>query len=163
MKYRWIALAMLPLAFAAQANVTVNFVNPEKFSDIRDNTGFSNQAVLKDIEAYLTTQFAKRMPDRDVVISVTDVNLAGEIEPIGRIGQQLRVMRPVTSPSMELSYEVREGDKVVQQGASTLRSLAYQSDLNSMSNSDPLRYEKRMMDRWMDKEFGRTVAATSGH
>lgn len=162
MKYRWIALALLPLAVAAQADVTVNFVNPDKFTDIRDNTGFSNKAVLKDIEAYLVTQFGKRMPGRDVVISVSDVNLAGEVEPVGRIGQQLRVMRAITSPSMDLSYEVREGDKVIQQGTATLRSLDYQSDqISPIASSDPLRYEKRMLQRWMDKEFSNTVAATT--
>jgi len=161
MKYRWIALALFPLVVVAHADVKVDFVNPEKFSDIRDNTGFTNKAVLKDIEAYLVTQFGKRMPGKEVHISVTDVNLAGEIEPVGGMAQWLRVMRTVTSPSMELTYEIRDGDKVVQQGTAKLRDIDYQNSFNSMSSSDPLRYEKHMMDRWMDREFGRAVASGS--
>jgi hypothetical protein len=159
MKLCWIALALLPLA--AHADVKVDFVNPEKFSDIRDNTGFTDKAVLKDIEAYLVAQFGKRMPGRDVHISVTDVNLAGEIEPVGGMARWLRVMRTITSPSMELTYEIRDGEKVVQQGMSKLRDIDYQNGFSSLSSSDPLRYEKHMMDRWMDREFSRTVAPGS--
>jgi hypothetical protein len=161
MKYRWIALALLPIAAVAQAEVTVNFVNPEKFSDIRDNSGFSDKDVLKDIDAYLVAQFAKRLPGRDVVVSVTDVNLAGEVEPVRGMSQWLRVMRSVTSPSMELSYEIREGGQVVQQGKARLRDMDYQNGLSSFANSDPLRYEKRMIDNWLRKEFSPAVASAA--
>jgi hypothetical protein len=160
MNTRWIALALLSLAAAAQADVQVNFVNPEKFTDIKDNNGFKNMEVLKDIEAYLVEQAGKRLPGRDVRIDVTDVDLAGEVEPFGRRMQWLRVMRAATSPSIELRYEVREGGKVVQQGQTRLRDMNYQDGFNSFSGSDPLRYEKRMLDRWMKQEFGTAVASS---
>lgn len=160
MKTRWIALGLLSLAAAAQADVQVNFVNPEKFTDIKDNNGFKQMAVLKDIEAYLVEQVGKRLPGRDVRIDVTDVDLAGEVQPFGHRMQWLRVMRAVTSPSIELRYEVREGGKVVQQGQTRLRDMNYQDGFNSFSSSDPLRYEKRMLDRWMKQEFGTTVASS---
>lgn len=160
MNTRWIALALLSLAAAAQADVQVNFVNPEKFTDIKDNNGFKNMEVLKDIEAYLVEQAGKRLPGRDVRIDVTDVDLAGEVEPFGRRMQWLRVMRAATSPSIELRYEVREGGKVVQQGQTRLGDMNYQDGFNSFSGSDPLRYEKRMLDRWMKQEFGTAVASS---
>ena len=141
MKLRLIALALFSLATAAHAEVKVNFVNPDKFSDIRDNWGFSQKEVLKDIEAYLVAQVDKRLPGRDVSINVTDVNLAGEVEPVGRRAQWLRVMRSVTAPSMELNYEVREGDKVVVQGKAELRDMDYQHSFNTYSSGDPLRHE----------------------
>lgn len=160
MKTRWIALGLLALSAAAQADVQVNFVNPEKFTDIKDNNGFKQMEVLKDIEAYLVEQTSKRLPGRDVRIDVTDVDLAGEVEPFGRRMQWLRVMRTATLPSIELRYEVREGGKVVQQGQTRLRDMNYQDGFNSFSGSDPLRYEKRMLDRWMQQEFGAKVASS---
>lgn len=160
MKTRWIALGLLTLATAAQADVQVNFVNPEKFTDIRDNDGFKKMEVLKDIEAYLVEQAGKRLPGRDVRIDVTDVDLAGEVEPFGRRMQWTRVMRAVTLPAMSFHYEVRDGGKVVQQGEAKLRDMNYQDGFNSYSSSDPLRYEKRMLDRWMKQEFGTTVASS---
>ena len=160
MSYRSIALGLLALgSVAAQADVTVNFVQPDKFSDIKDNSGFRDKDILKDIEAHLVAQAQKALPGRDVRIDVTDVNLAGEVEPFWRSAQWMRVMRTVTLPSMEFKYEVREAGKVVQQGEVRLRDMNYQDGFNSYSNSESLRYEKRMIDRWFKQEFSPTVAA----
>ena len=159
MKYRWIALGLMALAAVARADVQVKFIEPEKFSDIKDNNGFRQMDVLKDIEAHLVEQAGKYLPGRDVRISVTDVNLAGEVEPFGRRVEWLRVMRTVTLPSMIMSYEVLEAGKVVRQGQANLRDMNYQDGFNSYSSGDTLRYEKRMIDRWFKDEFNPKVAA----
>ncbi|HEY0955875.1 MAG TPA: DUF3016 domain-containing protein [Roseateles sp.] len=158
MNTRWIALGLLALSAAAQADVTVKFVEPDKFSDIKDNSGFRDKDILKDIEAHLVAQAQKALPGRDVLIDVTDVNLAGEVEPFWRSAQWLRVMRTVTLPSIDLKYEVREAGKVVQQGEVRLRDMNYQDGFNGYSSGDTLRYEKRMIDRWLKQEFNTTVA-----
>jgi hypothetical protein len=160
MKHRFIVLAVMALASgAASADVKVSFVEPEKFSDTKDNHGFRQPEVLKDIEAHLVAQAEKFLPGREVRFAVSDVDLAGEVEPFFWRGNWLRVMRTVTSPSIELSYEIREGDKVVQQGKTRLRDMNYQDGFNAYYSGDPLRYEKRMIDRWMRNEFSPTVAA----
>lgn len=158
MKYRWIALGLLALVGAAHADVQVKFVEPDKFSDIKDNNGFRQKEVLKDIEAHLMEQAGKYLPGRDVRINVTDVNLAGEVEPFGRRVEWLRVMRTVTLPSIAMNYEVLEGGKVVRQGEVNLRDMNYQDGFNSYSSGDTLRYEKRMIDRWFKDEFNPKVA-----
>ncbi|HEV6965374.1 DUF3016 domain-containing protein [Roseateles sp.] len=160
MRHHWIALGLLALAAGAQADVKVNFVNPEKFSDIRDRNGFRQMDVLKDIEAHLVEKAGKLLPGCNVRFDVTDVDLAGEIEPFGRRAEWLRVMRSVTSPAMSFKYEVRDGDTVVRQGEVNLRDMDYQNSLNTFFDSDPLRYEKRMIDRWMEREFKPAVAAS---
>lgn len=81
MKCRWIAVGLLALSAAARADVQVNFVHPEKFSDIRDNNGFRDERVLGELRAHMVKEAAKLLPGRDVRFDVTDVNLAGEIEP----------------------------------------------------------------------------------
>lgn len=164
MKNRLIALAVMALASAATyADVQVNFVHPEKFSDIKDSSGFRDQEVLKDIKAHLVEQFEKRLPGRDVRVDVSDVDLAGEVEPFMWRGQWMRVMRTVTSPAIELSYEVSEGGKVVQQGKTRLRDMNYQDGFNVYYSGDSLRYEKRMLDRWMQHEFSPAVAVAPTH
>jgi hypothetical protein len=70
-------------------------------------------------------------------------------------------MRTVTLPGISFNYEVREAGKVVAQGEAKLRDMNYQDGFNGFSSSDPLRYEKRMLDRWMQKEFGTTVALSN--
>ncbi len=158
MKYHWIAMGLLALSAAARADVQVNFVHPEKFSDIRDNDGFRDESVLAELKAHMVKEAAKLLPGRDVRFEVTDVNLAGEVEP-WRHGRWMRVMRTVTPPAIVLSYEVREGDKIVQHGEATLRDIAYQDrSITPFFSSDPLRYEKSMLDRWMQQEFNAKVA-----
>lgn len=158
MKYRWIAWGLLVLSTAARADVQVNFVQPEKFSDIKDSNGFRDESVLNDLKAHMIKEAAKLLPGRDVRFDVTDVNLAGEVEP-WRHGQWIRVMRTVTPPTMMMSYEVSEGGKVVQHGEATLRDIAYQDrSVAPLSSSDPLRYEKSMFDRWMQSAFNAKVA-----
>lgn len=157
MKYRWIALGLLALSAAARADVQVNFVHPEKFSDIRDNNGFRDESVLAELKAHMVKEAAKLLPGRDVRFDVTDVNLAGEIEP-WRHGQWIRVMRSVTPPAITLSYEVLDGGNVVQRGEATLRDIAYQDrNIAPFFSSDPLRYEKIMLDGWMQREFNAKV------
>ena len=158
MKYRWIVLGLLSLSAAAHADVQVNFVHPEKFSDIRDSNGFRDDSMLKELKAYMVKEAGQVLPGREVRFDVTDVNLAGEIEP-WRDARWIRVMRSVTPPSIVLSYEVREGGRVVQHGEATLRDIAYQDrSIAPTFSSDPLRYEKSMLDRWMRQEFNAKVA-----
>jgi len=161
MNSRWIALGLLALTTAAHAGVQVNFVKPESFVDIKDNNGFRQDEVLKDIEAHLVEQAQKYLPGRDVRINVTDVDLAGHVEPFGRSANWVRVMRTVTLPSISLNYEVLDGGKVVQQGEARLRDMNYQDGFVGYFSSDPLRYEKRMIDRWFQGEFRAPTAATS--
>jgi len=159
MKSRWIVCAALAaLASAAQADVEVNFIKPESFSDIRDNHGFRKPEVLDDLKVHLVAEFQKRLPGKDVRVDVTDVDLAGEYEPFFWRGQGLRVLRSYTAPSIELSYEVRDGGKVVQQGQTRLRDMNYQDNFNSFDTGDPLRYEKRMLDRWIQRDLSPAVA-----
>lgn len=161
MKYRCIALGLLALTATAQADVKVSFVNPERFSDIRDNNGFRRLEVLKDLEAFLIAEAGKQLPGRDVSFEITDEDLAGEVEPVGRHAQWLRVKRSHTSPAMSFRFEVREGNRVLQQGEARLRDLDYLSGFNVHPDGDPLRFEKRMLERWMSRELAPQLAASA--
>ncbi len=163
MKYRWIALGLLAAIGAARADVPVNFIKPESFVDIKDNSGFRDEDVLKDIEKHLVVQAQKYLPGKDVRIDVTDVDLAGQVEPIGRSTTWVRVMRTVTLPTIWLNYEVREDGKVVRQGKAVLRDMNYQSGFNNYFSSDTLRYEKRMIDHWFQTEFRTDTASVASH
>lgn len=158
MNKHWMAWALLACAGLAQAEVKVSFTEPEKFTDIRGNSGFNRPEVLGELEAHLRKQAEKYLPGREVVLEVTDVDLAGEVEPIWRSGQWLRLLRDVTLPAISLKYEVREQGQVVRQGEMRMRDLGYRDGFNRYPESDPLRYERRMIDRSFEKEFGAPAA-----
>jgi len=161
MKFRLITLGLLAFAATAHADVQVNFLNPDKFIDIKDNNGFRDESVLKDIEKHFVEQAQKYLPGKDVRIDVTDVDLAGNVEPLWRSATWVRVMRSVTLPSIWLNYEVREDGKVVREGKATLRDMNYQEGFSNYFSNDSLRYEKRMIDRWFQSEFRMTTAAAA--
>ena len=69
-------------------------------------------------------------------------------------------MRSITSPAITMSYVIKDGDKVIKQGEAKLRDMNYQEGGGGVAfSSDPLRYEKHMLDRWMQREFSPLVAA----
>lgn len=157
-----VLLGALALVGVAQAEVTVTFKEPEKFTDIKDNTGFNHLEILKDLEAHLQKQAQKYLPGRDVFITVTDVDLAGQVEPVpNSSGQLLRVLKDVTLPAISLKYEVREQGRVVRQGNMELRDLGYRDGFNRYVESDRLRYERRLIDKGFEKEFGAAPVASS--
>ncbi|MEH0165389.1 DUF3016 domain-containing protein [Roseateles microcysteis] len=152
-------LAGLLVAASAQAAVTVKFVKSEGFADIGRWSGRPDET-LKLIEEHLVAQASKFVSgSQDLVIEVTDINLAGEEEPVGRRMDNLRVMRQITIPTMDLTYKLSEGGKVVKEGKSHVADMSYMERFNRYSPGDQLRFEKRMLDNWFKDEFGKTVTA----
>jgi len=150
---RPLLIAGLLAAAAAQAAVTVKFVKSESFSDIGRLTGRPEET-LKLIEEHLQAQAAKYVSaSQDLLIEVTDINLAGEEEPSrGRL-DNLRVMRQVTIPTMDLSYKLSDAGKLVKEGKAHVADMSYMDRFNRYAPGDSLRFEKRMLDAWFKDEF----------
>jgi len=147
-----IAGSLLLLASAAaSADVTVNFVKPEDFPDMPFSP-VDRDAVLKDISDYFV-KLGKNLPaGTDLHIDVLDLDLAGRLEPSRRGARDLRILRGGADwPRMTLRYKVEAGGKVVDSGDATLQDMNYQSNGRRTSDSDPLRYEKHMIDEWFYK------------
>ena len=141
---------------AASATVEIKFITPEEFSDVRDS-GFGRSETLAGIEAHLQTlaasQFGATASGKDLLIEVTDIDRAGELEPWGRDMREIRVLRAVGRPAISLRYVVSEGGREVQRGEAKLSDLSYLDRLNRYPSGDPIRFEKRMLDDWFSKEF----------
>lgn len=138
----------------ASAAVEVRFVGVEKYSDVGEFEHLrSRDEALHAIKAHLTALGDKYLPGKEFVVEVTDVDLAGAVEPVGRRMEMLRVLRSTGRPAMELRYVLRESGREVRSGQARLSDLAYQHGFNRYSESDPMRYEKRMIDEWFGAEF----------
>ena len=115
--------------------------------------------ISEDEKEYTIKAELPEVKKEDVKVEVTDVDLAGELEPIARRAQWLRVMRPVTSPAIRFKYTISLRGQVQQQGEVQLRDMNYLDGFSASTSSDPLGYEKRMLDRWFQRELAPTVAA----
>ncbi len=155
-----IALLLAGAVVQATAAVEVEFVAPEKFVDIGNRWSGVHDVDdgIQNLRAALVQRGeAVLRPGQDMKISVTDVDLAGDVHPVGRSMEMIRVVKPLYRPSMEFSYVVTEAGKTVREGKANIADSNFMDRFNRYFRSDPLYYEKPMLDDWFAKEFGMPV------
>jgi hypothetical protein len=144
-------LSLGVLASVAQAQAEVNFIKPENFSDI-GRMSVDRENAMKQLADHFKALAARELPGKQLKIDVTDVDLAGEIEPRAR--DQIRILRTVTIPRMSFSYTLSENGQVLKSGKADIKDMDYQNSLgNRYFDTEPLRYEKKMIDDWMAREL----------
>jgi hypothetical protein len=149
--------ALLAATSAASAAVEVNFVNPDSYTDAGtsyNGTGKGRDANLRQIASYLDKLGARYLaPDQVLHIDVLNVDLAGQFEPWRALALHVRFVRPTTWPRIEVRYTLSENGQVVKRADETVIDINYQMRAYSALSSDPLRYEKAMLDDWFKERF----------
>ena len=149
----WVAAALLAMAGAASAEVTVNYVKPDEFIDMPHSPHDRDQ-VLRDITRHFES-LAKELPaGQNLKVTITDLDLAGRLEPRRWAMDDIRIMRGGADwPSIDLSYTLEQNGQVIRSGNESLRNMNYQQRISKYTASDPLRYEKQMIDDWFHKSI----------
>ena len=158
MRRTLILIAALASAAAASAGtVEVKFIDPDKFTDARDDA-HRREDVLKTLEQRLKELGEKKLPASQALqVEVLDIDLAGDAYPRVSL-RETRVLRGSADwPRMHLRYTLREGDKVIKSGEDRLSDMNYMMGSLRASHDRPLPYEKRMLDNWFDER----IAASS--
>ncbi|MFT3779883.1 MAG: DUF3016 domain-containing protein [Ottowia sp.] len=158
----WLAAcASAPTAAPEGASpVTVAFIAPDKFTDLgssRPPMQTSRDAYLAELRKFIVQDTARRLPPgQRLDIEVTDVDMAGDFEPWRMRSEDVRVVRDIYPPRIDLRFRRTDGDgAVLQQGERKLRDPAYlMTAANRYADNDPLRHEKALLETWMQKEFG---------
>lgn len=146
-------LCLLSATSAFAAEVTVHYVQPDKYADMPFQP-WEREDVMKQLTDHFN-RLGKRLPaDQALTIDVLDIDLAGRIIPNVRSGRDIRVMKGEADwPHMRLRYSLQQGGNVVASGNADISDMAYMQHLNRYSDGDPLRYEKQMLDDWFEKTF----------
>jgi hypothetical protein len=147
-------MAALP---AMAATVQVEFVKPESFTDVgRRHHFIDRDAALEAIRSHLVAQGAKKLPaDESLAISITDVDLAGAFEPQQSLSREVRIVKDIYPPKIDLRFKLTRADgSVVKEGERTLRDFGFLTGTTPTYATDNFRYEKAMLDDWMEREFG---------
>ena len=138
----------------------VIFLHPENFSDVRDSYTGSDKGrdgILQQLKDYVVRRANAYVPaGQQLIITVTDVDLAGDFEPWrGPTMTDIRVVKDIYPPKIDLDYKLTgPGGKVVKEGKRQLRDLAFLMKL-SINRDDPLRFEKALLDDWLRADFPR--------
>lgn len=132
-------------AGAASADVTVNYVQPERFSDL-PFTSWEREAVLKDLTEHFAKLGAQLPPGQNLRVDVLDVDLAGREYP-GR-ARDLRIVKNIDWPRIDLRFTVEQDGRVLRSGEAQLRDMNFMDRIGRYMDSESLSYEKRMIDDW---------------
>jgi hypothetical protein len=140
------------------SRVTVDWTNPADFVEVRENPG-SRPARPEEWLAQLARHLQSRAervlpPGQHLHVTITDVKRAGRYEPWrGPQWDDIRIIKDIYPPRIDLRYTLTGSDGTrLREGERTLRDLAFLSR-GTLSRDDPLRYEKRLLDDWLRREF----------
>lgn len=148
-----------PRSLPADGRVDVRWTDPARFADIL-YSGNRTQAQRGDWVAQLAQHLRKRAlkrlpPGERLDVEITDIRRAGLYEPWRGVGlHDVRVVRDLYPPRMELRFQrtgadgrtIETGERKLVDGGFLMRSSAF-------GDSDPLRYEKTLIDRWLRDEL----------
>lgn len=153
-----------PRSLPAEGAVAVSWTDPAQFSDLRQS-GNRWEAKRGDwvqqLAQYLRKRAVQRLPPGERLdVTITDIRRAGQYEPWrGANFGSTRIVRDIYPPRIELNFTLSGADgAVVSQGARKLTDLDFMRNASAVGSSDPLRYEKRLIDEWLAKEFKRPKA-----
>lgn len=158
MKPTLLAAATLLASAAAWADVSVTYVKPDDYTDVPRNQ-IDRDRVLKDFSAYFTTLDKKLPAGQSLKIEVLDIDLAGRLYP-RHMGDDIRIMNGGADwPRLQLRYTLSQDGQVLRSGEEQLSNMNYQMTLSRHNDSEPLRYEKQMIDDWFKKTIAPKVAS----
>jgi hypothetical protein len=150
----------------AAARIAVNWTNPEDFSDVRQNPGAglgspTPNAWLPQLARHLQTRADRVLaPGEHLDVTFTNIKRAGSFEPWrGPLWDDVRVVKDLYPPQIDLRFTLTGTDgATLREGERTLRDPSF-LHRGTLSQDDPLRFEKRMLDDWLRREFA-TAAKT---
>jgi len=146
------AAAATALPAHAAGSVLVRYVQPEQFADIGFGS-FERDRTLQSLTDYLG-RLGRQLPDGQTLqLDVTDVDLAGSIEPWRT--NSIRVMRGRADwPNIALRYTLQQGGSTLKSGEARLHDMNYMMTRPTPDVRDgELSYEKRMLKKWFDATF----------
>jgi hypothetical protein len=147
------------------SRIAVTFVQPERFTDVKDSLlgspkGTAN--LLAEIDRYLHSTGERYVPaGLTLDLRVTNIDLAGEFEPWrGPQFDRVRIMRDIYPPRFALEFRLTDASgAVVKEGQRVLLDQLYLSSA-ALNNGDPLYYDKLLLGDWLRREFGTTAQVT---
>ena len=153
-----------PRSLPADGPVDVRWTDPAQFTELR-RSGNRREARqgdwVHDLAEYLRKRAADRLQDgQRLEVTITDIARAGNYEPWrGISADSVRFMRDIYPPRITLDFTLSGADGgVLAQGTRELSDIAYLQRGSPLHDSDPLRYEKRLIDDWLRKEFRKPAA-----
>jgi hypothetical protein len=148
--------AHTPHAAALPSRVSVVFIEPDKFTDVRySEAERSSRALLLQLQRFVVDTAVGYLPESlRLEIKITDIDMAGDFEIIrGPQFDQVRVNKSIYPPRITLEFRILDGgEQTVKEGKRDLTDMDYQLR-TAFPRDDYLRYEKELLRDWLRAEL----------
>ncbi|MCF7751213.1 DUF3016 domain-containing protein [Bacillus subtilis subsp. subtilis] len=156
-----------PRALSGEGPVQVQWTDPAQFTEIRQS-GNRFEAQRGDwvaqLAKYVQTAAGKQLqPGQRLDVTFTDIKRAGDYEPWhGPRGSDIRIMRDIYPPRIALTYTLTDAQgQVLAQGERKLSDSGYLHNIGLQRDTDPLRYEKHLLDDWLRRDLRNEATASN--
>ena len=150
----FLSLSMMGGVLSAEVEVT--FEDPESYRDIDygdRNTRRGIKIHIPQLEKHII-KLGKRFLEegQTLVMTVTDVDLAGEYEPWRSINfDDIRIVKDIYPPRIRFSYELKGADgTVLSSGEEHLSNMNFLYRIRTNTHDD-LFHDKELITDWMRK------------
>jgi len=151
--------SVLAASSACAATVQVTFKDADKFTDLGDTARVvpdaRRNAILGELRGHIQRRAAGRIPEKSqLIVTITDIDMAGNFETArGPNADNARVYRDGYPPRIKLGFTLTDfTGKILKEGKRELTDAAYLKT-NVEHRNDLLRYEKKLVDDWIAREF----------
>ncbi len=148
-----------PRALPTEGTVQVQWTDPAQFTELRYSRNrweAQRGNWVETLAEHLRKQADKRLPEGQTLdVTITDIKRAGDYEPWhGSRMDDIRFLRDIYPPRITLQFTLTDANgQVIDQGERKLSDTAYLLNSSLPTNTDPLRYEKRLLDDWLRREL----------
>lgn len=155
-----------PRALSGDGPVKVSWTDPAQFTEIRQSTNrFEAQRGnwVQQLATYVQTSAGKQLqPGQTLEVTLTDIKRAGDYEPWhGPRGNDIRILRDIYPPRIALTFTLTDAQgQVLAQGERKLSDSGYLHNIGLQRDTDPLRYEKRLVDEWVRRDLRSDATAS---
>lgn len=146
-----------PSRTASSAQVQVELGDFDQMRELRHLRGTarrSSERLVQELADWLAKQAEAVVPaGQHMVIELQDVDLAGEFPPTSNPSMQdVRVVSDLYPPQIDLVWRFETPDgELLSSGEERLRDPGFMS--GSLADKDPLRHERRLLKRWLQRGF----------
>lgn len=148
-----------PRALPDAGPVSVHWNDPATFTELRlssNRWAASEGHWLQDLAQYMRKRAqANLAPGERLDLNIVDIDRAGQFEPWrGPDLQNARIIRDQYPPRMTVQFRRLDASgAVIAEGERKLSDPGFLLNASPINNTDPLRYEKRMIDSWLRREL----------
>lgn len=153
------------LALPDAGPVAVRWNDPATFTELRTGAGRRDNTNrgdwVRQLAEHLRASAQPRLAEGErLEVVITDIKRAGDFEPWHDPRyQDVRIVRDIYPPRISLSWRRLDADgRVLDQGERRIVDGGFLVDGTSVNASDPLRHEKRLIDRWVRTQFAHSGA-----